>query len=210
MTLTKWKYAPAAILAALVLTTAVDGADRTGQYAVKGVGQAPCADFARAMAGNPAQTAPFLQWLAGYLSAANQYETATYDVLAWQTDSVLAGALTGYCRANPKTAFAQAAAKMVDSLRASRVVQRGRFKELVIGTERVRLYDETVLQIKALLARDVGFTGPKTPLWDKPTVDAVMRFQTRHGLPASGQPTSATLIALFAPPPATRPTVRTK
>ncbi len=191
----RFKFVPLFML----ISTAAFAADVQGHFSVKGAGQAPCSDYALAVSSKGQHAAPFLNWLAGYLSAANQYEVQTYDLLSWQTDNVIAASLVGYCRANPKTPFALAAAKMVSSLRAGRVSRKGPFQILTVGSERIRLHAETLLRIKSILRARAGYTGPMTAVWDKPAGLALMRFQSDRKLRPTGQLDPMTLAALLAP-----------
>jgi hypothetical protein len=174
-------------------------ADVQGNFSVKGTGQAPCKDYVIAASSKGQQAAPFLNWLAGYLSAANQYESQTYDMLSWQTDNIIALSLLSYCRANPKTPFALAAAKMVNSLRPSRVTRKGPFQILTVGKERIRLHSETILRIKSILQARAGYAGPMTAVWDKAAVQSLARFQAGQKLQATGQLDPMTLAILLAP-----------
>jgi hypothetical protein len=176
-------------------------ADVTGRFAIKGVGQAACQDVVRASAGQPQDVAPFLHWLAGYLSAANLYEVQTFDLLAWQTDGVIFQSLISYCRDNPKTALALAAGKMVESLRQTRVQRAGGFQLLTINGQQIRFYDETMIRMKQILATAVGFRGPMDARWTPAVADALRRYQQLRRLPVTGLPDEATLVAMFAARP---------
>jgi Putative peptidoglycan binding domain len=184
---------------ALSALTSAQAADRAGNYAVKGFGQANCVDLSRiAASSKPQELAPFLQWLAGYLTAANAYEKDTYDLLSWQSDGVIAASLIGYCRANPKVAVGVAAAKMVQSLRATRVVASGAFQTLTLNGQQIRFYDETVVRMKRLLAAKAGYNGPMDRALNTPALrEALLRFQATRKIPQTGLPDEATLVSLF-------------
>jgi hypothetical protein len=195
---------PLALLS-LMPALPASAADRAGNYAVKGFGQANCVDLSRiAASSKPEELAPFLQWLAGYLTAANAYERETYDLLSWQSDRVIATSLIGYCRANPKVAVGVAAAKMVESLRATRVVAMGPFQTLTLNGQQIRFYDETVLRMKRALAAQAGYQGPIDRALNTPALrDALLRFQAARKIPQTGLPDEATLVTLFG---TTKPT----
>jgi hypothetical protein len=188
------------ILSLLLVSSAPAlAADAKGNFAVKGYGQANCADLVRASSSrNMAELTPFLQWLAGYLSAANQYERDTYDLLSWQTDQVIAASLIDYCRANPKVSVALAAGKMVQSLRASRVRSAAGYQILTINGQRIRFADETMLRMKQILAAQAGYRGAMDRRFGPDAQDALRRFQTSRRLRATGMPDEPTLVALFA------------
>lgn len=176
-------------------------ADARGQFAIKGVGQAACIDVVRAASGQPAELAPFLHWVAGYVSAANLYEPRTYDLLSWQTDGIILQSLVTYCRANPRTPLAVAAGAMVTSLRQTRVFTQGRFQWLDVAGQRIRFYDETVIRMKQVLRTSAGYTGAMDARWTADVTEALRRYQQLRRLPVTGVPDEATLVAMFAARP---------
>jgi hypothetical protein len=193
------KAAAVAILAAAVLPFVAyetRAADAAGNFAVKGVGLAPCTDVAKAI---EQQSELFLQmggWIAGYLTALNQTRGETYDLLSWQDDATVAAAILGWCRTNPSARLVEAAAAMANSLTQARV--KAASPVLVIeGTQPpLRLYAETLRRAQESLAR-FGFDPGERGTFGAGSRTAFARYQAKAGLAQTGVPDRDTLYALL-------------
>jgi hypothetical protein len=196
--------------AAVVLGTAAvsafapsHAADARGDFAVKGVGLAPCVDVAKAI---EEQSPLFLQmggWIAGYLSALNQKTPETFDLFSWQDDVTVAGAVLSWCRANPSARLFEAAAAMAKSLEADRLRERSALIAIPGSEPPLRLYAETLRRAQEALAR-FGFDPGERGTFGEATRAAVLRYQAKTGLPQTGLPDRDTLYALLAPGSAAR------
>jgi hypothetical protein len=193
----------ALILSVSCAASPVLAADRAGNFAVKGVGQASCQDFINASRARRQEAGAMLHWLAGYLAAANQYEADTYDLLSWQNDAYLAQALAGYCIANPKTPFAGAAVQLVRSLRATRLRTSTPLRTIAVpGQAAIRIPGEVVRRAKAELRARKFFAGAIDDQVDPAFLQALGQFQAANRLPATSLPDQRTLFALLGSPAA--------
>lgn len=186
--------------------TPAHAADAGGDFAVKGVGLAPCADVAKAI---EEQSPLFLSmggWIAGYMTALNQKSAETFDLFSWQDDTTVAGAILAWCRANPSARLFEATAAMAKSLERDRI--RERTSLLTIGgtDPPLRVYAETLRRAQEALAR-FGFDPGERGTFGAGTRAALTRYQSKAGLPQTGLPDRESLYALLAPgppkPPAT-------
>jgi peptidoglycan hydrolase-like protein with peptidoglycan-binding domain len=64
-----------------------------------------------------------------------------------------------------------------------------------------------IYSVQDALKREQFFTGERTGVLDRPTRTALQRFQTRHGLPDTGEVDTATLQALQSSAEAGRPVI---
>jgi hypothetical protein len=103
--------APAVLVCASPAALA-DFSDSPGQFAVLGVGSAPCTSVTRAV-GQTAQVREtdrqaMLAWAQGYLSFYNSVSEGTYDVTAGVGADALQEWLFEFCRQNPQASLVNA------------------------------------------------------------------------------------------------------
>lgn len=189
-----------AIFAAAVLPfgqSAAHAADSAGNFAVKGVGLAPCADVVKAIETRSELMTAMGGWIAGYLTALNQTRGETFDLLAWQDDLTVAGSLLAWCRANPEARLVEATAAMADSLRDTRIKSASPLVTIEGTQPPLRLYAETLRRAQEALAR-FGFDPGERGTFGAGSRAALMRYQAKAGLAQTGVPDRETLYALLA------------
>ncbi|MDT7934862.1 MAG: peptidoglycan-binding domain-containing protein [Sphingomonadaceae bacterium] len=194
----------AALLAGLALglgAAPARAADAQGQFAVKGVGQASCADFNRALAARSPALSPMLSWVAGYLTAANRYEPATYDLIAWQDELYLVNSIGGFCAKNPQASLAFMTRAMIRSLGPGRISAASPVVSVAIAGREQKLYATVVDSAKRRLARAGLYRGPIDGRADAGFIAAITAFQRAESLPATGLPDQETLFRLFSKRP---------
>lgn len=181
-----------ALFAALAPARAEDG---EGRFAVKGVGAAPCSAYVDAFEAQDVKAAQMLGWVAGYLTAVNERQAETFDVISWQTDYLIAASLSEYCKQNLETPLHAAMANMVRRLNADRVEEKSPLVSVTAAGRNRQIYQATLEKIQKRLGVDhVKAAGA----FDVATRDALRAFQGENGLPQTGFPDEATLTALFA------------
>lgn len=184
-------------IAAVGASPAAIAADARGDFAVKGIGLAPCGDVAKAI---EEQSPLFLQmggWIAGYITALNQKNAATFDLFSWQDDATVAAAILGWCRANPSARLFEAAAAMAASLEADRIRERSPLITIAGSDPPLRLYAETLRRAQDELAR-FGFDPGERGTFGEGTRLALSRYQQKTGLAETGLPDRETLYALLS------------
>lgn len=186
-------------MALLVLSPAFANAvDSAGRHAVRGIGQISCAEFSRTLPSNPTIAHNVSNWLAGYLSAVNRYETDTYDIAAWHDDLYLLNLVRLTCDLRPSMAVAQAVEDVGRSLLSSRVAAYSPL-QTVTGSngQTVRLYADVIRRIQAVLG-DLGlYQGALDGTVSAQLLDAVGKFQRIRNLPVTGLPDQQTLYQMF-------------
>ena len=190
----------ALVLPALLLQSSLlAAADVDGRFAVKSVGGTKCSMFVETMkAKNQSQIALYVGWVAGYLSAANQMESATFDLAPWQDMRTLTALLTQHCDRNADLRFGAATAQMVHALKPDRLSSRSEIVSVEHEGKSIQLYQETLRRAQSALAELGMFSGDIDGAYGDETRAALTRFQKESKLlPTSGLPDQQTLFALF-------------
>ncbi len=182
--------------AGLLLSLPSHAADRNGNFAIKGVGLAPCTDFLESFRAGDARLPMFLGWVSGFLSAMNLHSPDTYDLVDWQSDDYIAASLRGWCEANPSERFFSGVYQMARSLEAFRVSAQSPAVIMEGPQGKIRLYRSTLDKVRAELETrglyDEAAHGREA------FAMALKAYQRREGLPETGVPDTATLFRLFA------------
>ncbi len=186
-----------AVLSAMALATSAIAADKAGSFALKGAGLASCTRFVEALQSESREALLFAGWVHGYLTAMNEVNDQTYDLLPWQQPNMVLLSLDQYCRANPELRFFQAVAAMRRSLESQRLTEQSDLIEIPTGGKRVRLYRTTIEKLQIQLA-ELGHDGVRpTGEFDEVTRAALIEYQRDRNLPATGWPDQNTLKSLF-------------
>jgi hypothetical protein len=188
------------LLALSVLGSAqsVLAADAKGRFNVKGAGLATCERFLNGYKKADKEFYLFAGYVHGYLSAANALSASTYDLLPWQSDGALMGAVAGACKINPKERFGNVLIQLVRSLGRQRLTEYSDAVE-VSKTPPQRLYREIIFRMQTQLKAYGHYDAEPTSLFDDKTETALRAFQAANALEQSGKPDQRTLIALFKP-----------
>lgn len=182
---------------ALLAPGIASAGDAGGKYAVKGVGLMPCATFTAALAEQAPEAKDALTWLAGYLTAINAAEEGTFDIVSWQSEGLIAQALSGRCAANPDEPLAQAVAAMVATMTPDRVAREDRLVT-VKTAERERLLYASVIERMNLRLIEQGASLQTSGSFTDESRAALRSFQRTKGLAVTGFPDAVTLATLFA------------
>lgn len=185
-----------ALLAALLVTTTAHAADRDGNFAVKGIGLASCADFLESVRTEDERLPMFYGWVSGFLTAMNLHGTDTYDLIDWQSDAYIAESLSRWCQDNREERFFSGVYQMARSLEAFKVTARSPVVVMDGPDGRIRLYRATLDRVRdRLAAMDLLAQGEEDPDALK---TALRAYQGRENLPQTGVPDTATLFRLFS------------
>jgi len=185
-----------ALLAACLLAPAL-AADREGHFMVKGGGRASCQTFLEAQQTRNQEFVSLAGWLDGYLTGLNQSEADTYDLAPWQGTELLLAAISGQCRRDPSQTFHAAAFRVVESLRAARLIERSELVSATVGGQSVVLYREVVRRIQQRLKLRGLYAAEPAGDYDSATIEAMKAFQAEKGLPVTGLPDQVSLANLL-------------
>lgn len=185
-----------ALLAALLVTTTAHAADRDGNFAVKGIGLASCADFLESVRTEDERLPMFYGWISGFLTAMNLHGTDTYDLIDWQSDAYIAESLSRWCQDNREERFFSGVYQMARSLEAYKVTARSPVVVMEAPDGRVRLYRATLDRVRDMLAaRDLLADGDDS---EEALRAALRGYQRSEHLPETGVPDTATLFRLLS------------
>ncbi len=187
-----------AVALGLALWTApADAADDEGRFAGHGPGIARCAQLVEALGVDGPDRPLFVGWVAGFLTAANAFRPNTYDVTPWQPVEFVANVIAEQCSRNPESAVTEIALAIVEQLAADRLQRSSPVVNVEHEGRRVAVYRDVLRQVQTRLRdRDLyggGIDGAYGPM----TRGALEEFQRARGIPVTGVPDDATLLALF-------------
>ena len=192
-------YFKTALMGIFLLSSAgIQAADESGNFVYKGAGITSCSDFvsARKQGGNTYFM--YGGWIEGFISGANLYEQATYDLLPWQNTDLLAASLAKYCTSQPDEPFHRAVTRMMQSLYAQRLQSSSPIVVLKSDENSVAVYKEVIVRMQKRLTEKGHYTGESHGVFDQATRDAVLAFQAARGIQATGLPDMVTLVHLMS------------
>lgn len=187
----------ALVAGAMLLPAHAWSADATGNFAVRGVGSAPCAQFVAAIDGNSPDTRIFVAWMEGAVSAANRLTSGVFDHVPFSAPGAMAALVLRQCREQPNAGYDAAVRAVMDRLRPFRVSTNSPWVEMTVGTNRVSLRAETLAAVQARLLALGLQTAPPDGRFSVATREALKRFQMMRRLPQTELPDPDTLVALL-------------
>ncbi len=187
-----------ALLLLLLSPYGAQAAGEEGPFALEGVGSEPCKQFTRARKDQKSQDyALFVGWIYGYLSAYNQFNEDTVDIIPWQGFGLLDTFLSNYCQKHPKDAFAAAVGAMTSSVAPMRLQEKSEVVEVSAGDKSVALYEEILRRAQKALAELGYYEGEIDGVYGKETRTAFKEYQRDNDLDVTGLPDQGTLYKLF-------------
>jgi len=143
--------------------------DINGSFAVKGVGALSCNDFIQAASADAPILQQYAGYVSGYVSAYNELENNTFDVLPWQQlDSFMLLLLQG-CKQTPDSTVGGAVSRITRYFSPNSLHKNAEKVEIKGQEQAVYFYPIVVEQIKEALLEQ-GYDGDD--LWS-----AMYQFQ---------------------------------
>lgn len=201
------KVMMAALLSASALVLSLSGnaaaADKSGSFAVHGIGADTCNAVTSAiLKGNNGLRGQLVAWSLGYLTATNRLSPDTFDASIIRNPSVLANVVLGVCQHNPKATIEAVDFSILKQMHPVRERTKSPFVDTKWKGHQVRIRKDVLIELQktlikqGLLHRADGVYGPDTR-------DALVTYQKTHHLRPSGLPTEATVLsALLSVPTA--------
>lgn len=187
-----------AVLLALALPAVAHAADDDGNYALRGVGSAPCTDYTAALNGEgAAQAGVYVAWLAGYITARSRLAADTFDVLPLVSGADVAGLMNVICTQNPDATFESAADAAIRLFAPARVQRDSPLLELSYEGRTVLIRRSTFEQVQEALAAAGLYSGGIDGAYGPGSRGAIIAFQQAQGLAVTGLPDADTLVALL-------------
>lgn len=188
----------AAICYPLVIAPPASAADAKGFFALDGGGAAECKTFLEARKADDKRALNhFGGWLDGYISASNRYTADTYDLTPWQITDVLLLLVSRYCENYPNDRVGVAADNLILSLTPHRLTAQSSKIRAGSETRGVVLYREVMRRAQQGLKEQGFYTGPIDGNYGDAMKKAIIAFQEKNGLSASGLPDQEILFRLL-------------
>lgn len=188
----------AIVMLSLVLSDVSMAADNDGKFAAKGAARRVCSDFTQASKDKTSDVLLYGGWVEGYLSAYNQFQPDTYDVMPWQTTELVLIFLRRHCESHPQTKFFDAMSSLISSLFPIRLEQESAIVSVDVNNGQSYYYVEILKRAKQRLhAMGHYATEPVYDDFNEQDIKAFADFQTKLGLQATGIPDQLTLSSLF-------------
>ena len=176
-------------------------ASESGGYAVRGLGSQHCRDLNVALQGENSEQlmAAAAIWTAGYASHFNRSTLGVYDALPILDNRVVASIAMNICGSNPDAMFEAVIAQVIASFEDGSLSEESELLQFT-GADGAStwLRKEVFRKVQQRLAEE-GFlpAGSADGLYGPMTRQALVAFQTQHGIGETGLPDPATLITLF-------------
>lgn len=169
-------------------------------FAVEGAGRLSCATFEKARANKASsEYQRLIGFVEGYLSAANRYESNTFDLTPWHNALAFDIIIDGYCGKNPKEPLVNVVQRMVTGFRNIRVAQFSPMIEIGDGTHKAYVYQTILKRSQAELKRRGLYNGTQDGRYSPQVKQAFASFQKSKNLDPTGIPDPATLWMLLNP-----------
>ena len=174
------------------------GGDR--RFAVEGAGNLDCASFldSRKDRGSPGYQR-FIGFAEGYLSAANLYEPATFDLSPWHNAAAFDLILSNHCETHGEEKLANVLQRMVSSFRPLRIAEFSPMVEVGSGEYRAIVYETILKRAQAALGQLGYYAGPEDAKYTTDLREGFLKFQRDKQLVETGVPDPATLWTLLNP-----------
>jgi len=177
-----------AILAGCATST-VCAKDQNGMFAVKGVGVLNCEAYIEAAEAVDRELAQYAGYLTGYMSAFNEVQPNTFDLLPWQHVDTVMLLMLQRCRRAPQMNFGSAVSEMARYFEQHKLTSLAARIRVGSGDNGTELYEPVVAEIKAALLR-----------WGYPTLDlnaSLEQFQRDQDLTGEDAFGQRTLLRLL-------------
>ena len=190
------------LIASAAFPETASGADKSGGFAVKGVGNETCQQFTAAYNEKKPGVVLFEAWLEGYLSSLNIFTSNVYDVAPWHQGPMLLFLTASFCSTNPNGRLFEAAVAIRNFLKPFQLAASSPVVEAKVGDKTVKLYKETLRQAQELLIKGGYLSDKADGAWGGKTQSAFEAFQAKIAeLKQTGLPDQETLFRLFVAGP---------
>jgi peptidoglycan hydrolase-like protein with peptidoglycan-binding domain len=189
--------ATAALFFCCALAAPVAAADSDGSFAIKGAGLQSCKAYLEAANKAPTDLHLYAGWIDGYVTALNQFQPDTFDILPWQNTQSALGLMQSVCAQLPEdTRFMDAFHQLNLRLKDQRLTKLS--DATAFRTERgMAVIYKSVYQMMLDKLVDGDFLHVAQRGDDAAVSDALSAFQNASGLTVTGLPDQPTLFQMF-------------
>jgi hypothetical protein len=173
-----------------------------GQFAIQGRGADRCGAFVDAREARGPELLRYMDWTAGYITAFNQLDDGTVDIVPWQGMDLLATFLAQHCQAHPELSFARAVSEMTKALYGQRLREESAIVSIRTDGGSLPVYDTVVRRMQVALNSLGYYSAEANGKFDEPTRSAIRKFQASEKIKETSLPDQETLYLLFLKAPA--------
>lgn len=196
-----------ALIVAATASAQVRAADSSGNFALRGVGLATCAQFLQASEERQENVLLAGGWLEGYMTAINQLLPETFDIAPWQNTDTILALVKHNCERNRDQRFFAVVTAMVEFLAENRLKEQSDRVMAEAHGQRVAIYTKVLRDVQQELIDKGLLEGNADGQFGAKTQAALEEYQKRENIQVTGLPDQVTLWRLMsahaAPPPAT-------
>jgi len=174
----------------------VMAADAEGRFAVRGAGMVECRVFVEEKRRNTPKLSLYLGWIDGYVSAANQFSSDTFDRVPWGNTVYLATLVESYCNKHPGERFYVAVGRLLENLSKQRLRTSSELVNAEYGGHRTFLYRSVLKAVQARLKEAGHYQGEPDGTYGPATRDALLAFQKEVKTRQTGLPDQLTLYLI--------------
>lgn len=191
---------PCAMAVMMALAGDAGAADDAGNFSVKGVGTTTCQNYLDARQAGGEAYILYGGYIGGYVTAYNQFQPQTFDVLPWQSVDTVMRMLARFCNKSPDSLFAAVLSRLMKVVADERLQQNSPAVQIGDADTGAALYAETLRRTQDKLSALGLYRGTPSGRYDEETRRALERFQQAKGLTVTGVPDQVTLFLLSYPP----------
>ena len=190
------------LVAFLAIPPGSGAADKSGKYAVRGVGSAKCGQMVSSIDSkdqNIRKDAVLLytSWLNGYLSYVNRIEKETYDIVPLVDTTYLLAVIVGQCRNNKDALVEGVSAQVVGALSKAKITSESPIVNLTVGDQKGSFRKATLIAVQNKLIAKRYFKGKADGDFSKDSQKALRAFQKAEKLKETGFPDTDTLMRVL-------------
>jgi Putative peptidoglycan binding domain/HdeA/HdeB family len=189
----------AVALAAPFAASSAQAGTRDGRFAVEGAGRVDCANYLKARNAKLPAYPMMISFMEGYLTAANRYEAATFDLTPWHTTAAISVVVDDYCKRHPNDLLAVAAQKLTIAFKPQRLEHFSDLVEVRNGKAATLVYKSLLERTQTALSEKGFYRGKASGAYSPELMAALLDFQKSAQLKPTGIPDSATVWKLLAP-----------
>jgi hypothetical protein len=143
--------------------------------------------------------ARYVGFIEGYMTAANRYEPNTFDLTPWHNAAAFALILDQHCREHPEQPLVMVAQNLVIAMQPYRLADYSGMLEVRGDGKQARVYATILKRAQFELGRKGFYHGARDGQFSPTMKSALIEFQKKSKLDATGLPDPATLWVLLSP-----------
>lgn len=174
--------------------------DSQGGFALKGAGMLPCKIYLAERERRSEVYYLIAGWVDGYVSAYNQLQPSTFDVLSFETLELLLKVVDANCQKNPDVILYKVVTSLVKKVEENKLAEASTRQTIQDGVRKTTLYTATIKQMQTKLAALKFYNGAVDGLFSQSLKKAIAAYQAQQGFEDTGFPDQATLWQLLRKP----------